>query len=92
MGARFEYEGEEYTKSGPQLATGKNGQRLIPRYAVLQPVGETAAPRAAPAKSLAKQEVLASFETFSTACVALVPEERQGELAAARAEFLKALG
>lgn len=92
MGARFEYEGEEYTKTGPQLATGKSGQRLIPRYAVLKPIGDVAAPRTAPAKSLSRQEVLAAFDTFHAACAALVPEERHGELAAVREEFLKALG
>lgn len=91
MGSRFEYEGAEYTKTGPQLATGKSGQRLIPRYAVLKPVGEVAVPRAAPERSLSKQEVLAAFGCFHAVCVALVPEERQGELAAARADLLKAL-
>jgi hypothetical protein len=91
MGARFEYEGEEYTKTGPQLATGNSGQRLIPRYAVLKPIDEIAAPRAAPARSLSRQEVLATLERFLAACAALVPEERRSELEAARADFLKAL-
>jgi hypothetical protein len=38
-GARFEYEGEEYVKTGPLLGTGKGGQRLIPKYAVLKVQG-----------------------------------------------------
>ena len=38
QGARFEYEDEEYVKTGPLFGTGKAGQRLIPRYAVLKPL------------------------------------------------------
>jgi uncharacterized protein (DUF1330 family) len=38
MGARFEYEGAEYVKTGPQLASGAGGQKLIPKYAVLKPL------------------------------------------------------
>lgn len=38
MGARFEYEGVEYVKTGPQLASGPGGQKLIPKYAVLRPL------------------------------------------------------
>lgn len=38
LGARFAYEGAEYVKTGPQLASGPSGQRLIPKYAVLAPL------------------------------------------------------
>ena len=38
LGARFEYEGEIFTKTGPMTAASeKGGQRMIPRYAVLKP-------------------------------------------------------
>ena len=38
LGARFEYDGEIFTKTGPMTAASeKHGQRMIPRYAVLKP-------------------------------------------------------
>ena len=90
MGARFEYEGREYTKTGPQIGSGAGGQRLIPKYAVLKALdGMPAA--TSPRGPLAREAVLAAFECFHAACVPLVPEERRDALAAARAEFLKAL-
>lgn len=90
-GARFEYEGEEYVKSGPLLATGKGGQRLIPKYAVLKVLGGGEAAPMRKQDSLARDAVLAALEKFSTTCAGLVPEDRRGELDAARADFLKAL-
>lgn len=91
MGARFEFEGVEYVKCGPLVAAGPQGQRLIPKYAVLNALdGQTAA--APPRGSLAREAVLAAFERFHAVCAPLVPEERRGELAAARADFLKTLG
>ena len=37
MGARFEYEGVVYFKTGPLTASSEaGGQRIIPRYAVLR--------------------------------------------------------
>jgi len=92
MGARFAYEGEEYVKTGPLLATGKGGQRLIPKYALLQPLDAALRPAGQAPESLPRAAVLAAFERFQAACAPLVPAERQGELAAARADFLKALG
>lgn len=92
LGARFAYEGQEYTKTGPQIGTGGNGQRLIPKYAVLQSLDEAAASRAVQLEPLTRAAVLAAFERFHAACEPLVPEERRDELAGARAEFLKALG
>lgn len=91
QGARFEYEGEEYVKTGPLFATGKAGQRLIPKYAVLKPLGEVAAiPRKASSDSISRAAVLDGFSTFYTDCKALVPEDRQPVLDAARDRFLKA--
>lgn len=91
-GARFEYEGEEYVKSGPLLATGKGGQRLIPKYAVLKVLGGGEAAPVRKQDSVARDAVLAALEKFGATCAGLVPAERQGELAAARADFLKSLG
>jgi hypothetical protein len=91
MGARFEFEGEEYVKAGPQIGAGKGGQRLIPRYAVLRPL-DGAAPAAARPSLLEREAVLAAFERYHAACAGLVPDSGRGELAAARADFLKVLG
>ncbi len=92
MGARFEYEGGEYVKTGPQLASGKNGQRLIPKYAVLQVLDNTTVPVEKKTDALPRAAVLAAFETCYAKCVALIPAEQQAEAAAARDAFLKSLG
>ena len=44
MGARFEYEGKEYEKTGPMLASCDGATRLIPKYAELGVIGEYAPP------------------------------------------------
>lgn len=92
IGARFLFEGEEYVKSGPMFGTSKAGRRLIPKSAVLTPVGDAAA-APAPARSgtLSRAAVLEAFEAFHARCSSLVPEGRHGELEAARAAFLEAL-
>lgn len=93
MGARFEYAGQEYVKTGPIFGTGPNGQKLIPKYAVLKPLGETEPPPAEELSgTLERAEVLRAFEAFYAKCGALVPEERREALEAARDEFLMALG
>lgn len=92
MGARFEYEGEEYVKSGPMFATGKAGQRMIPKYAVLKPLDRLAAtPEAGPQEVIPHAEVLRAFSAFYARCTELVPEEKRGELEGARGTFLHAL-
>lgn len=92
QGARFEYEGEAYVKTGPMFASGPNGQRLIPRYAVLKPLGgvEATAPKTT-TESVSRKRVVAAFQTFYAACEPWVPAERQMALAAARDRFLSAL-
>jgi hypothetical protein len=92
QGARFEYEGEEYVKTGPLFATGKGGQRLIPKYAVLKPLGAIGAtPVTAASGSISRAAVLEGFATFYTECKTLVPEGRQSMLDAARDRFLRVL-
>lgn len=92
MGARFEYEGQEYVKTGPQIGAGKAGQRLIPKYAVLAVAGE-GAPKLAPAlQPLSRDDVVTAFARYHARCAALVPAEKRGELEAARADFLQTLG
>jgi hypothetical protein len=91
-GARFEYEGEEYVKTGPMFATGRNGQRLIPKYAVLKPLGAVADnSREAKRATLPRAQVLDAFAAFHAECRRLLPEEAQAALETARAQFLKSL-
>jgi hypothetical protein len=92
MGARFELEGEEYVKSGPMFATSPAGQRMIPKYAVLKPLGGVdAAPDGGQSETVLRTEVLKAFGAFYVQCAALVPDEKRGDLEAARGAFLKAL-
>ncbi len=92
LGARFEYEGEEYVKTGPLFATGRAGQRLIPKYAVLKPIGDTPPPAGpAAAENLPRARVLAALDRLVALGDGLVPEDRRDDLAAARAAFLEDL-
>ncbi|MFT3847504.1 MAG: hypothetical protein QM739_02175 [Propionivibrio sp.] len=91
-GARFEYEGEEYVKTGPLFATGKGGPRLIPRYAVLQPLPASRETAESEASQVPKATVLSAFDAFFAECAAMLPDDRRSELEAGRARFLKAIG
>lgn len=91
QGARFAYEGEEYVKTGPMSGTGKEGQRLIPRYAVLKPLDSIETTRRPTSDALRRAEVLGAFGTFYTECRALVPEDKQAALAVAHDRLLRAL-
>lgn len=92
MGARFEYEGEEYVKTGPIFAAGKSGgQRLIPKYAVLRPLDEPPAAAGKRGREMGKAAMLAAFQGFYARCRELVPDEYQEKLEAARQEFMRAL-
>jgi hypothetical protein len=92
MGARFEYEGEEYVKTGPLFATGKGGQRLIPRYAVLRVLGGDQPRPASTGDSLAKADVLKAFNVYYAQCERMTVDTEHGTLHHARETFLKALG
>jgi hypothetical protein len=92
MGARFAYEGQEYVKTGPLLATADGKQRLIPKYAVLQVLDGSQPVAEKKAAALSRADVLAAFAAYHARCAALLPQERQAELEAARAAFLRALG
>lgn len=92
LGARFEYEGEEYVKTGPLFGSGPGGQRLIPKYALLKVSGENNGPvRAIKGDTLDKNRLVEALEVFYADCLRLVPENRRGELAAAKARFLKSI-
>lgn len=92
LGARFEYEGEEYVKTGPLTGTGNGKQRFIPKYAVLKPLGDVGA--VVPDEkdgALSRAAVLDAFEGFYAECRALVAADRQAALAEERRRFLQAL-
>lgn len=94
IGTRFEFDGEEYTKTGPMLATAKSGgQRLIPKYAdlVIPSQGEELPAKKAPPVA-ANTRTLAAFRAFCDGVRPLVPESAQGEFEAARKRFLAAIG
>lgn len=94
MGARFEYEGVAYVKTGPLTASSEaGGQRIIPRYANLTPLDvPVAASSQAPIKGrLEAVRVRTAFERFYESCERLLPENQRGELAVARQQFLDAI-
>ena len=66
MGARFEYEGVTYVKTGPMTASSDaGGQRIIPRYANLRVLEEPVAESKAPIKGrLEAVRVRTAFERF----------------------------
>lgn len=93
MGARFVYEGVEFVKSGPMVATWSGGQRLIPKYAALQPVADSGpVPTPPPGRAASTNEVLHAFDAFYQACRNLISADREPALAAAREDFLGSLG
>lgn len=73
IGTRFRFQGKTYTKVGPLAATAEDGgQRIIPRYAVLQPV-DGAPPTTAPAPDTGPEAALAVYhatcrELLQAAC------------------------
>mgnify|MGYP006915288051 CR=1 FL=1 len=95
IGARFEYEGQIYTKTGPITAAAeKGGQRMIPRYAVLRPVDGSAPVEAPPlpARQLDEATVRSAFDDFHATCLRITDEFARGELEAARQRFLARIG
>ncbi len=93
VGARFEFEGVVFVKTGPLTAASEaGGQRMIPRYAMVRPldVPETATGPAGRRK-LDEARVLAAFGRFYETCGKLLDATAHAELAAARQQFLAAL-
>ena len=94
IGARFEYEGVAYVKTGPLTASSEEGgQRIIPRHATLRPLDGTqvATPGTPADKGLDRARLDLAFEAFCATCRQLVDMERQADLEAARKRFLAAL-
>lgn len=93
IGARFEYQGEIYTKTGPITATAdKGGQRMIPRHAALRPVdGHVPPPNPARTRQVDEQTVITAFDAYHTLALRLADGMGKAELEQARMKFLASL-
>lgn len=88
MGARFEFEGKIYTKTGPLTAVAESGgQRMIPRHAVLRPLEYVAPPEPKKERSLNEAAVRAAFQRFVNRTGRLVDSGGKLELEAAAQAF-----
>lgn len=100
-GARFEFEGKVFVKTGPLTATSEEGgQRMIPRSAFLKPLDAPLPPSVKADRKLDEAEVMAAFELFFMDCARLLNSAESDvlratalrfELDAARARFLAGL-
>lgn len=87
LGARFAFEGQTYTKTGPLTAvSAQGGQRIIPRFAVLEPLDAGSAPPRA-GRCWEESQVRTALETLHGECARLLQtvSEHPEKLAAARA-------
>jgi hypothetical protein len=101
IGARFEFEGKVYVKTGPlTAATEAGGQRMIPRSAVLKPLDAPVVEKPKAGRKLDEAAVTAAFELFFTDCARLLQTAEsdvlraralRAELDAARQRFLAGL-
>jgi hypothetical protein len=100
LGARFEFEGKVYVKTGPLTATTEEGgQRMIPRSAVLKLLDAPVAQTPKVARKLDEAAVTAAFEVFFADCVRLLhaaadelqAQALRAELDAARERFRQML-
>lgn len=72
FGARFEYQGKVYSKTGALLASAEDGsgQRIIPKYADLKPTdGNSKTPSLSPQRATVDMgAVRAAIEAHHAAC------------------------
>ena len=91
IGAQFEFDGKAYTKVSPLVAAAEDGsgQRVIPRYAVLRPIGELVqAVAAAHSGQLDPDKVRMAFASFEADAMRLLDEACGDD--AGRCDALKA--
>lgn len=92
IGARFEYKGQVFVKTGPLTAASEEGgQQVIPRSAVLKPLDGPTTEAKGQGRELEEARVLAAFADFHQACSRLVDVTARPQLEAARLKFLRAL-
>ena len=93
VGARFEYQGQVFVKTGPLTAAGESGgQRIIPRHVVLTPLdAPPAEKKSGPRRKLDEAAVRTAFDAFYRTCLRTADEFSRPELEAARQRFLDAL-
>lgn len=93
VGARFEYEGVVYVKTGPLTASSEQGgARIIPRSATLKPVVRSLPDgKCDGLAGVDLRTVRTAFDTFFETCNRLVDQDRREALAKARENFLAVL-
>lgn len=92
IGARFEFEGQIFVKTGPMTAASEaGGQRIIPRYATLRALEAPVIEKVPKAGMLDRARVMAAFAEYEKICAGLVDEVSKPILEAARQAFLAAL-
>lgn len=95
IGARFEYEGQVYVKTGPLTASAEQGgQRMIPRYADLKPLDVETAPVAGEGAGRTREDdarVRAAFNHFCSKVRPLLTAEQVAVFDDAGAEFCRKL-
>lgn len=92
IGARFEYKGQVFVKTGPLTAASEEGgQQVIPRSAMLRPLDVPNAETKGTGRELDEARVLAAFADFHQACSRLVDVTARPQLESARLKFLRAL-
>lgn len=74
VGECFEYQGEQYSKTGPLIATNlkDNHRRMIPRSAMVMPLTDTAVPPppdTSKSTTLDAASTLAAFEHYHCGCL-----------------------
>ena len=92
MGARFEFEGQIFVKTGPMTAASEaGGQRVIPRYATLRSLEVQVIEKSPKAGALDRARVMAAFADYDAICSGLVDELSKPKLEVARQRFMAAL-
>lgn len=94
IGARFEFEGRIYVKSGPLTAASEQGgQRMIPRFATLRLLdGERVPEPPRESRPVDAAKVMAAFDAFYRTCIGRVADaDGRAELEAARQRFEAAI-
>lgn len=93
VGARFEYQGRVFVKTGPITATAEDGsQRIIPRSADLRPLDPPPSETdRRPRRRLDETKVLNAFDAFYRTCLRTADDFSRPELEVARQRFLAEL-